>query len=72
MGKILNIPLCVINVRSVFQENNKYYPQVFLRECFYEYEYDRESYDSSKQNKHITYLDSNNLYVRAMSQYSIH
>ena len=28
--KILNIPLCVIIVRSVFQENNNYYPQVFL------------------------------------------
>ena len=39
LGKILNIALCVIIVRSAFQENNKYYPQVFLHECFYEYEF---------------------------------
>ena len=39
LGKILNIPLCVIIVRSVFQENNNYYPQ----ECFYEYEYELEN-----------------------------
>ena len=25
-----------IVVRSVFQEDNKYYPQVFLDECLYE------------------------------------
>ena len=36
LGKILNIPVCVIIVRSVFKENNNYYPQVFLHECFYE------------------------------------
>ena len=42
LGKTLNIPVCVIIVRSVFQENNKYYPQVFLKECFYEYEYEPE------------------------------
>ena len=29
-GKILNIPLRVIIVKSVFQENDKYYPQIFL------------------------------------------
>ena len=28
LGKILNIALCVIVVRSVFQEDNNYYPQV--------------------------------------------
>ena len=42
LGKILNIPLCVVIVRSVFQENNKYYPQVSLHECFYEYEHEFE------------------------------
>ena len=41
-GKILNIPLCVIIVKSVFQENNKYYPQAYLHLCFYEYEYGYE------------------------------
>ena len=35
LGKILNIPVCVVIVRSVFRENKNYYPQVFLRECFY-------------------------------------
>ena len=40
-GKILNIPVCVILVRFVFQKN--YYPQVFLHECFYEYEYELQN-----------------------------
>ena len=39
LGKILNIPVCVIIVKSVFQENDKYYLQIFLNECFYEYEH---------------------------------
>ena len=38
LGKILSIPECIIAVRSVFQEDNNYYPQVYLHECFYEYE----------------------------------
>ena len=42
LGKILTIPLCVIIVTSVFQENNKYYPQVSLHECFYEYDHEFE------------------------------
>ena len=42
LSKILNIPVCVIVARSVFQENNNFYPQVFLHECFYEYEYEYE------------------------------
>ena len=42
LGKILNILVCIIVARSVFQENNNYYPQVFLHECFYEYEYEYE------------------------------
>ena len=39
LGKILNIPVCIIIAKSAFQENNNYYPQFFLHECFYEYEY---------------------------------
>ena len=42
LGKILSIPVCIITVRPVLQENNNYYPQVYLRECFYEYEYKDE------------------------------
>ena len=38
LGKILNIPVCIIIVISVFEEGGKYYPQVLLHECFYEYE----------------------------------
>ena len=34
LGKILNIPACVIIVRSVFQEKNNYYPQVFYMNVF--------------------------------------
>ena len=40
----VNIPVCVIIVRSVFQENGKYYPQVHLDGCFYENKYEDYSY----------------------------
>ena len=45
-GKILNIPVCIIVARFVFQENNNYYPQACLHECLYEceYEYKDDSY----------------------------
>ena len=36
LNKTLNIPNMIIAIRSVFQEDNKYYPQVFLDECLYE------------------------------------
>ena len=36
LGKILSLYNMTIVVRSVFQEDNKYYPQVFLKECLYE------------------------------------
>ena len=38
LGKILNIPVFIIIVRSVFEEDGKYYQQVLLHECLYEYE----------------------------------
>ena len=37
LGKILNIPVCIIVVNSVFQIDNNYYPQVLLYECLSEY-----------------------------------
>ena len=37
LGKILNIPNMIIVNRSVFQEDNKYYPHVYLHECGYEF-----------------------------------
>ena len=36
LGKILNLHNMTIVVRSAFQEDNKYYPQVFLDKCLYE------------------------------------
>ena len=43
LGKLLNISVCIIVARSVFQGNNNYYPQAFLHECFHECEYDSYS-----------------------------
>ena len=40
LGKILSIPSMIIVVGSAFQEGNKYYPQVFLYECVYEFVYE--------------------------------
>ena len=37
LGKILNISGMIILVGVVFQEGNKYYPQVCLHECVYEF-----------------------------------
>ena len=42
LWKMLNIPVCVIIVRSVSRKSSKYCPQVFLHECFYEYKYKYE------------------------------
>ena len=36
LNKILNLCILTIVVRSVFEEDSKYYPQVFLDECLYE------------------------------------
>ena len=36
-GKILNIPVCIIAVGYVFQEDDNYYPQLNLHECLYEF-----------------------------------
>ena len=36
LNKTLNICNMIIAIRSVFQEDNKYYPQVLLDECLYE------------------------------------
>ena len=38
LNKILSIPVCIIIVNSVFQEDRNYYPQILLYECLYEYE----------------------------------
>ena len=38
ISKIINIPVCVIIIRDVLEEDSKYYPQVLLHDCFYEHE----------------------------------
>ena len=35
LNKMIKIPTMTVVVKAVFQENNKYYPQVFLDECLY-------------------------------------
>ena len=40
ISKIMNIPVCVIIIRDVFEESNKYYLQVLLHGCFYKHEED--------------------------------
>ena len=36
LNKLVEILIETIVVRAVFQENSKYYPQVFLHECLYQ------------------------------------
>ena len=36
LGKILSIPILSTVVKSVFQNENKYYPQIHTHECEYE------------------------------------
>ena len=36
-NEIVNVPVCVIIVSSILKENNEYYPQISLHNCFYEY-----------------------------------
>ena len=39
LNKILKLHMLTVIVKSVFQENGKYYPQVFLDECLYDINY---------------------------------
>ena len=36
LNKTLNLHMLTVIVRSVFDKDGKYYPQIFLCECFYE------------------------------------
>ena len=38
LNEIINNPVCVIIVSSIFKEGGEYYPQVLLHYFFYEYE----------------------------------
>ena len=44
LSKILSIPVSIISVGSVFQENSNYYPQVHLHECLHEHEYKDDNF----------------------------
>ena len=35
LNKAIEIPNMAIVAEAIFYENNKYYPQVFLDDCFY-------------------------------------
>ena len=39
LSKILYIPVLDIIAESVFQIKNEYYPQIHIKECEYDYEY---------------------------------
>ena len=36
LNKKRKLPMLTIIVRSVFEEDGKYYPQIFIDECLYE------------------------------------
>ena len=36
LNKMLRLHMLTIIIRSIFEEDSKYYPQVFLDECFFE------------------------------------
>ena len=35
-GIILNIPMCTMIIRSVFEEDGEYYPEIHLHDCLYQ------------------------------------
>ena len=38
LNKIINIPVFVVIVSCIFKEDDEYYPQISLHDCYYEYE----------------------------------
>ena len=48
LNKVLNIPVCLIIVRSVFEDNVKFYRQVYLNSCCLEYDHNYDSYGYPK------------------------
>ena len=37
LNKVIKIPVCIVVISRIFKEHDKYYPQVLLHDCFYEY-----------------------------------
>ena len=44
LGKVLSFPILSIVLKSVFQKETKYYPQIHINECEYECEYESKEY----------------------------
>ena len=38
LNKIINIPVCVVIVGSIFKKDGEYHPQILLHDFFYEHE----------------------------------
>ena len=38
LGKIINIPMCTIILKSVFKINNMHYPKIYIHSCYLEYD----------------------------------
>ena len=36
LNKILKFQILTAIIRTIFEEDGKYYPQIFLHDCFYE------------------------------------
>ena len=36
LNKILTFPILIINIRTIFEKDGKYYPRIFLDDCLYE------------------------------------
>ena len=61
LGKVLNIPMCIIIARKVFEEDCKYYPQVLLHECLYEYE--KQNIINPPAMQSLNYSVNKNLFI---------
>ena len=44
LARLLSFSVLSIAVESVFQNENKYYPQIHIHECGYEWEYELQKY----------------------------
>ena len=51
--KIMNVSVCIIIARSVFETNGKFYPQVYLHSCCLKYYHDTNSYVTVKLHQNV-------------------
>ena len=38
LSKIINIPMCIIIIKSLFKINGMFYPEIYLHSCYLEYD----------------------------------